>query len=146
MTNNDSLRLPISSELLSQINQLEARTIVVFKEYFGITLFSNDEESIACICDFIELEIFRNQLTEENKNAWVSLIGAFLGQTIIKVYGGQWVNESNLSIELKDRTICYPIDKVVKQLENGKEDSIYYYFTFISEILEKKLPFQQTEQ
>ena len=135
-------RIPISSELSNQIEQLEARTIVVFKEYFGITLFSNDERSLECICDFMELEIFRYQLTEENRHAWISLIGAFLGQTIIKVYGGQWIDESNLSIELKDGTICYPIDKVVKQLENGKEDSIYYYFTFISEILDKKLPFQ----
>ena len=142
MANSNNLpRIPVSSELLSQINQLEARTIVLFEEKFGITL-SNNERSVECLCDFMELELFRNQLTKENRNAWISLIGAFLGQTIIKVYGGQWIDESNLSIELTDKTICYPIDKVVKQLENGKEDSIYYYLTFISEILEKKLPFQ----
>ena len=142
MANSNNLpRIPVSSELLSQINQLEARTIVLFEEKFGITL-SNNEKSVECLCDFMELELFRNQLTKENRNAWISLIGAFLGQTIIKVYGGQWIDESNLSIELTDKTICYPIDKVVKQLENGKEDSIYYYLTFISEILEKKLPFQ----
>ena len=134
-------RIPISSELLSQINQLEARIIVVFEEKFGITL-ANDERSIECLSDFMELELFKNQLTKENKNAWISLIGSFLGQTIIKVYGGQWIDESNLSIELTDNTICYPIDKVVKQLENGKEESIHYYFTFISEILKKKLSFQ----
>ena len=142
MTNSDKLsRLPVSSDVLSQINQLEARIIVLFKEKFDITL-SNDERSIECLCDFIELELFRNQLSDENRAAWISLIGAFLGQTIIKVYGGQWIDESNLSVELKDGTICYPISQVIKQLENGKQDSIHYYFNFISEILEKKLPFQ----
>ena len=142
MTNEQTpSRNPVPETTLTSITQLEERAAVVFKQYFDIEL-NKDEAAIKDLSNFINE--YRNKFDKEAENAWYQLIGAFLGQTIISVYGGRWIEieSSSACIELNDGSICFPFDKVAKQMENGQEDSIHYYFNFITEILNKELPFQ----
>ncbi|MDP4164364.1 MAG: hypothetical protein Q8898_14785 [Bacillota bacterium] len=62
-------------------------------------------------------------------------IGAYVGETIIKVApGSKWVTndedpqgEINAEIKLPDGGTIWPIQRVIKRVRNGPEDSIYIY-------------------
>jgi hypothetical protein len=62
-------------------------------------------------------------------------IGAYVGNSIIKnVEGARWVaddndrsGEINVSVEFPNGSIIWPVQKVMKRLKNGSEDSIYVY-------------------
>ena len=143
---NQSSRKPISESVLMKLEQLEEKTISIFKKHFGIDL-NKDSKSIKYLCEFITVN--SSKLESEEQEAWLNLIGAFLGQTIIEIYQGRWIeidtsnaNELNFElnnpcIELHDGSVCFPFTKVQKQFENGIEDSIHSYFTFFATYLKK---------
>jgi hypothetical protein len=84
---------------------------------------------------FLEGFIERNK-SEIPKEQWSGLIntcGAFLGQCIIKNFGGKWVREDDeqVAVVFGDGNKIYPFAKVNKQFENGLEDSIFSLFTLI---------------
>ena len=84
---------------------------------------------------FLEGFIERNKsvIAEEEWNGLINSCGAFLGQCIIENYGGQWLEEpdGNVTIAFDDDNKVYPFSKVMKQFENGLEDSIHSMFTII---------------
>ena len=138
---------PISESTLLKLNQLEEKTVNIFKEHFDIDLNKN-RESIKYLSEFIAVN--SNKFEPEEQEAWLNLIGAFLGQTIINIYGGKWIEidtsnayelnfeSSNPCIELHDGSVCFPFDRVQKQFENV-EDSIYSYFIFFATYLKRNL-------
>src|SRR6202012_1067105 len=72
------------------------------------------------------------------KNEWEGLINscsAFLGECIIKNYGGHWEKKDNaLMVVFDDRNSANPYAKVSKQFENGLEDSIYSFYSVIPKV------------
>ena len=146
MSANQPSRKPIAEDVLINLKQLEEKTVNIFREHFGIDL-NKDSKSIEYLCEFITVN--SSKLESEEQEAWLNLIGAFLGQTIIEVYQGRWIeidtsNDSKLDfelnnpcIELHDGSVCFPFAKVQKQFDNGIEDSIHSYFTFFATYLKK---------
>ena len=66
-------------------------------------------------------------------------IGSLIGETIIKTYGGKWVTddndpqgEINVSVELPDGTVLWPVQRCIKRLQNGPEENIYDYVYVLS--------------
>lgn len=61
-------------------------------------------------------------------------LGSYVGETVIKLYGGKWITddndpkgEINISIELNNHSIIWPVIRCLKRYTNGREDSIYDY-------------------
>lgn len=61
-------------------------------------------------------------------------IGSYVGEVLIKEYGGKWIgndkdpeSEINLELRLKGNIGLWPIKKTIKRFQNGSEDSLYFY-------------------
>ena len=61
-------------------------------------------------------------------------LGSFIGETIIKLYGGEWITndddpngEINAEVHTSDKIVCWPIIRCMKRRQNGPEESIYAY-------------------
>ncbi len=66
-------------------------------------------------------------------------IGSLIGETIIKTYGGKWLTddndpqgEINVSVELPDGIVLWPVQRCIKRLQNGPEENIYDYVYVLS--------------
>jgi hypothetical protein len=97
-----------------------------------------DSESIQEIDDYINRN--RMSFSEEQKERLISIFGSFLGEAIIKNFGGEWAwYEEALGIHLKDESFVFPFSKVSKQINNGPEDSIYSFYNVIPMLLNGSL-------
>ena len=61
-------------------------------------------------------------------------LGAYIGQTIIQLYGGNWITDDNdpegemkIAVKLVNSSILWPVMRCMKRYTNGSEDSIYAY-------------------
>ena len=52
--------------------------------------FGYTSESVAWVDDFIENQRIRKEIDEEAVNGLVNTLGSFLGECIIRCYGGFW--------------------------------------------------------
>lgn len=56
-------------------------------------------------------------------------IGCYLGEVIIRNLGGHWNEEGKPEInEIGPIEAIYPIEKAIKRFENGKSDSLSWYY------------------
>jgi len=67
-------------------------------------------------------------------------IGAYVGEVIRRNAGGEWNGddadpqaEINISLKLKSGGTIWPVQRAMKRLKNGKEDSIYEYGILVLE-------------
>ena len=91
-----------------------------------------DTKSVKFVEEFIERQ--RNSFDNEQRKGLVNSIGSFVGQCVIKNYGGQWqVDEETkaVCVALDDKNKIFPFAKTAKQFENGLEDSVYSFYTII---------------
>jgi len=98
------------------------------------------------IRSFIEIDKFFNKHTSNgiakrggrlsiNLGSVIFSTAAYIGETIIKkVPGSIWITDDDdpegeltISVKLKDGTIIFPMERVMKRFKNGEEDSIYVY-------------------
>lgn len=98
-------------------------------------------ESVKFIEGYIETK--KTSLDKRQVTSFINSVGAFLGQCIIEVYGGEWQYDEKNGVNcvaITDLNIAYPIGKVWKQFENGLEDSVYSLFNVIPVVfnIEKK--------
>ena len=61
-------------------------------------------------------------------------IGAYIGEVLIKQYGGSWIvddedpqGEMNIAVELSNGSLVYPVQKAMKRYSSGAEEGIYDY-------------------
>jgi len=91
------------------------------------------EESVKWLEGYIEC--LRNSGEFDNvetKNKLTSVFGSFLGECIVRNYGGAWTQHDGVwCVAFDDKNIAFPFAKVAKQMENGLEDGIASYFTVI---------------
>lgn len=69
-----------------------------------------------------------------NRGQILFALGSYVGQTAIKLYGGEWLTddsdprgEINASVLLSGGTQLWPIIRCMKRYQNGAEDGIYAY-------------------
>lgn len=72
----------------------------------------------------------------------VQLIGSYLGECIIRSYGGVWRehDDGTWGVFFDESNAAFPFSKVRKQLEDGVErgDSILSFFEVIPKIFRKE--------
>ncbi|HEX8458658.1 MAG TPA: hypothetical protein VF656_15285 [Pyrinomonadaceae bacterium] len=94
--------------------------------------FGYDAQSVAWLDGYIERRRVRADITPEVVNGLVSVFGSYLGECVIRCYGGYWENEDGQWRVSFDRAnAVYPFTKVQKQFQNGPEDSIKSFFEVI---------------
>ncbi len=98
------------------------------------------------IDSFIEIDRFFNKYVKDGKGIKGGIleknygpilwgIGAYVGETIIKVVPGSiWIadddspeGELGISVKLPGDILIWPVLRVMKRFKNGEEDSIYVY-------------------
>ena len=92
-------------------------------------------ESMKEIDRFFDEQSEENGIIGKNRGQILFSLGSYIGQTIINLYGGEWITddndsngEVNITVKLKnDSTILTPVIRCLKRYTNGKEDSIYAY-------------------
>jgi len=98
------------------------------------------DESIQDMEDLLgSFEKFEND--DEEKTNIANVMGIYLGECIIKKYGGKWIydEKDNLVVKVNENFISNPIVKVYKRLTYGEEDSVYDFY-MITDKLKDKIP------
>lgn len=110
-----------------------------FSETLGVTLDFNSE-SIEWIDGYIDRN-GKKLNTVKLRDGMTNILGSFLGETIIEVYGGDWrVNHENLlGIRFDNNSWAFPFSKTHKHFKNGQVDSIYSFFKMVPRFLDNSL-------
>ena len=73
-------------------------------------------------------------LLARETGARIFALGAYVGETIRRHGEGQWFARDgdpddvlNLTVKLKSGSIFWPMQRIMKRLQNGPEDGIYVY-------------------
>ncbi|MBI3675016.1 MAG: hypothetical protein HY243_00160 [Proteobacteria bacterium] len=73
-------------------------------------------------------------LLSQDLGARIFALGSYVGEVIRRKTGGQWHGddadkeaEVNISVQLDDGTIRWPVQRVMKRFRNGPEDGIWAY-------------------
>lgn len=104
--------------------------------------FGYTRESVEWVEGYIERLRNSGELDDvEMKNKLTSVLGSFLGECIVRCYGGTWrQHEGEWCVAFDDDNMAFPFAKVAKQIENGREDSIGSFFNSIAAIFNPKKP------
>lgn len=66
------------------------------------------------------------------RDGLVSTLGSFLGECIVRSFGGAWAEiDGSWCVRFDDGNAAFPFGKVDKHLEHGAEDSVLSFFTVI---------------
>lgn len=73
-------------------------------------------------------------ILSQNRGQILFALGSYIGQTAIRLYGGEWATddndpqgEINISVKLANGTVIWPVQRCMKRYQNGEEDSIFAY-------------------
>jgi hypothetical protein len=94
--------------------------------------FGYNAESITWIDGFIERQRCCPDIAKNTIDGLISTLGSFLGECIIRCFGGHWQNsDGEWCVCFDDGNMVFPFNKVKKQFLNGREDSIKSFFELI---------------
>jgi len=87
-------------------------------------------------------KLFRKAPSDETILQMSKMLGGYLGEVIIKHYGGSWdiedfMNGGNTIVLNTGGIKAFPIGKVYKRLTNGPEDNVAHFYQFLTEDLKK---------
>ena len=88
-------------------------------------------------------KLIKKTPSEEMITQMSKMLGAYIGEVMIKYYGGNWsveniLNQGNTVVVNIGELKTFPVAKVYKRLTNGPEDNVRYYYFVITNELEKK--------
>ena len=107
--------------------------------------FGYNAESVAWVDGFIERQRNRSDIDKNIMAGLVKTLGSFLGECIIRCFGGYWHNkEGECCVRFDSENEVYPFNKVHKQFANGPEDSIKSFFELIPVMFKEHI--QKTEK
>ncbi len=99
-------------------------------------------ESMKEIDRFFDEQNTETGILSRNRGSILFALGSYVGETAIRLYGGEWITddndpngEVNISIRLSNGTIIFPVVRCMKRLGNGGEDSLYAYLYVIEMLL-----------
>ncbi|MBL7738301.1 MAG: hypothetical protein JNK14_03725 [Chitinophagaceae bacterium] len=85
-------------------------------------------------------KIIRKTPSEETVIHMSKMLGGYIGEVMIKHYGGCWdiedfMNQGNTVLVKTGELKTFPVSKVYKRLKNGPEDNVYYYYQVMTKEL-----------
>lgn len=115
-------------------DKIRANAELVVKQFGPLSNleFGYNAESIIWVDGFIEQQRIHSDVDKSAIDGLVNTLGSFLGECIIRCYGGYWQNiNGEWCVSFDDKNAVYPFNKVKKQFTNGQEDSIKKFFELI---------------
>lgn len=89
-------------------------------------------ESLQRLDQFIS-EHFDNNSSKEVGEALLLRTGSYLGEVIVRHLGGHWNEQGQPEInDVGLIDVIYPLEKAQKRFQNGKEDSLAWYYHSIA--------------
>jgi hypothetical protein len=108
------------------------------REHLG-TDTTFDEAAVRWLDGFIQRQHERGN--PENHPGLVNTLGSFLGECVIRTYGGAWAHlDGSWGVKFDEENAVFPFAKVLKQLTNGAGDSVLSFFTVIPRVFNVKSP------
>jgi len=102
--------------------------------------FGYNAASVAWVDGFIEKQRSNPDLDQDAIDGLVSTLGSYLGECIIRCYGGRWQNiKGEWCVSFDDKNAAYPFGKVKKQFMHGQEDSTKKFFELIPQLFKEPL-------
>jgi len=96
-------------------------------------------ESMKEIDRFFDEQNTPSGILSQNRGRIIFALGAYIGQTAIKLFGGEWIVEDkarnaeiNIAVCLADGSTIYPVVKCMKRYQSGAEEGIYAYLALLS--------------
>ena len=127
----DAYDKKVTATMEDKIKENAELVLKQMRQVSGID-FGYDAESIAWLDGYIERQRARTDITQELVQGLVNVFGSYLGECVIKCYGGYWeIEEGHWRVSFNENNALYPFSKVQKQFENGSEDSIKSFFDII---------------
>ena len=136
----------ILNKLFSNQKPTLLQDIMTSKDWIAMALNSSNYAADFSINSFKEIDRFFDEqntpdgIINRNRGQILFALGAYIGEVIISVCGGEWLTddndpqgEVNIAVRLKDGTIIFPVQRAMKRYMNGKEDSIYDYGYILSQ-------------
>lgn len=107
-------------------------------------------QQVEDICTMLYNEIPKNFFkrlikkapSEETIIQMSKILGGYIGEVMIKHYGGSWdiedfMNQGNTILVSIGELKTFPVGKVYKRLKNGPGDNVYYYYHVMTKELSK---------
>ena len=117
---------------MPQLERNSQRVVEWFASASGLQTFGCNDASFAYIDGFLSRQADTLNASQQTSDRVVSLIGSFLGQCVVQVYGGRWVSSgTGLAVEVKTPRHVHrvqPFDKVAKRLRDGDSESLVTYY------------------
>ena len=136
----------ILNKMFSNQKPTLLQDIMTSKDWIAMALNSSNYAADFSINSFKEIDRFFDEqntpdgILSRNRGQILFALGAYIGEVIISVCGGEWLTddndpqgEVNIAVRLKDGTIIFPVQRAMKRYMNGKEDSIYDYGYILSQ-------------
>ncbi|GAB2957429.1 hypothetical protein GCM10027048_24960 [Hymenobacter coalescens] len=94
-----------------------------------------DEAAVQVLTDFIEKQ--REALGSADRPNVVNALGCFLGECIIRAFGGSWQHNAAgvMGIQLGAHTFVRPFEHVDRQLTHGLTESVVGFYQSVPERL-----------
>ncbi len=96
-------------------------------------------ESMKEIDRFFDEQSGPSGIISGNRGQILFALGSYVGQTAIKLHGGNWITdddssegELNASVRLSDGTLIWPVMRCIKRYQSGNEESIFAYLYALS--------------
>jgi hypothetical protein len=97
-----------------------------------------DEAGVRWLDGYIQRQ--HEQGNPDIRGGLVSTLGSFLGECIVRSFGGEWAEvDGSWCVRFDDHNAAYPFAKVGKQLEHGAEGSVLSFFTAIPVLFRGRL-------
>ena len=119
--------------------------IVTAKNWIAVALTTSGYKADFTIESLKEIDRFFDEqnvpggLLSEQVGQRLFAIGAYIGEVIIAVIGGEWETddsdpggEINIAVKLPDGNVVWPVHRAMGRYKNGKEDSIYAYVSLLT--------------
>ena len=85
-------------------------------------------------------------LLSEQLGSRLFAVGGYVGEVIRRNVGGEWHGddndpkaEINIEFKVKDGPVCFPVKKVMKRFQNGSEEGIAVYGSYLGLSLDQKI-------
>jgi hypothetical protein len=120
----------------TELGEGAAVALGVFRRLSGNSKFGYDRESLAWVENYIESH--RAGFTAEESQAFIGLVGAYLGECVRQAYGGSWTEKDGAwAIVFEHGGGAFPFSKSRKLMEDGLSgaESITSFFDVLPTIL-----------
>jgi hypothetical protein len=119
----------------SVVDQIRAQAALVVElgcKQLGVPL-GYDEAGVRWLDGYIQR--LRHTPGVPHRDRLIAVFGAYLGECIIRCYGGSWdLVDDNWAVRFDEQNGVFPFTKVAKHIANGDEDSVLGFFTFLPKV------------